>query len=271
MKRSIRVVLTILLALFLTSSVASAQQFQFQLGFKLLADQIPDIVGQPIENEWHNPENGDGLQRTTTGMMVWRKSDNWTAFTNGYWTWINGPVGLQSRLNAERFPWEGDQPAAAPPDPTPTAEDRAAEIKANLTADLTAFNDGIPPNVLQGLLEKGLTTGTTALARAVQRWYFDNLAALAGERPLVGHYVRYLRPVFAMKTWMVPNDLLEPRFLDHFAESMAASGMAASGVPPVFPPLTYEEILEKSRQPYFTEPEWSQKWPYGWGGWYLLK
>jgi hypothetical protein len=40
--------------------------------------------------------------------MVWRKADSWTAFTDGYRTWINGPFGLQQRLNTQRFPWESD-------------------------------------------------------------------------------------------------------------------------------------------------------------------
>ncbi len=78
----------------------------FKLGFATLASMIPNIVGQPVENEHFNPATGDSLQRTTTGLMVWRKADNWTAFTNGYMTWINGPYGLQSRLNTARFPWE---------------------------------------------------------------------------------------------------------------------------------------------------------------------
>ncbi len=39
---------------------------------------------------------------------MWRKADNWTAFTDGYRTWINGPNGLEQRLNSERFPWEPD-------------------------------------------------------------------------------------------------------------------------------------------------------------------
>ena len=59
-----------------------------------------------MENEHHNPENGDGLQRTTTGLMVWRKADNWTAFTNGSRTWVNGPFGVMERANTERFDWE---------------------------------------------------------------------------------------------------------------------------------------------------------------------
>lgn len=78
----------------------------FILGFRTLADLIPEIVGEPLENERHNPENGDALQQTTTGLMVWRKSDNMTSFTDGERTWVNGPLGLQERGNGERFPWE---------------------------------------------------------------------------------------------------------------------------------------------------------------------
>ncbi len=89
-----------------TAVPAPAAPPAFKLGFATLASLIPDVVGQPVENEHHNAVNGDGLQQTTKGLMVWRKADNWTAFTNGYMTWINGPFGIQSRLNADRFPWE---------------------------------------------------------------------------------------------------------------------------------------------------------------------
>lgn len=77
----------------------------YVLGFKALADLIPEIVGYPLVNEYHSA-NGDALQQTSTGLMVWRKADNWTAFTDGYRTWINGPLGLQTRLNTELFDWE---------------------------------------------------------------------------------------------------------------------------------------------------------------------
>jgi hypothetical protein len=96
--------------------VGIAQTPEFRQGFRVLADHIPHIVGEPIENEWHSPTTGDTLQRTTTGLMVWRKADNWTAFTNGYRTWINGPHGVQPRLNIERFNWESTAPTPASPD-----------------------------------------------------------------------------------------------------------------------------------------------------------
>ena len=92
------------LLLVLQPGPASAQAgCRFALGFKALAEQIPAVVGDCLEDERVNPANGDALQRTTGGLLVWRKADNWTAFTDGYRTWVNGPLGLQQRLNTERF------------------------------------------------------------------------------------------------------------------------------------------------------------------------
>jgi hypothetical protein len=83
----------------------SSSGHQFMMGFGTMASMMGDVAGQPVEDEWHGA-NGDGIQRTTIGMMVWRKADNGTAFTNGYMTWVNGPYGMQMRLNSDRFPWE---------------------------------------------------------------------------------------------------------------------------------------------------------------------
>jgi hypothetical protein len=88
-----------------TLAVANQPLFAFKLGFKALAGQVPDVVGSPIENE-HSAANGDSLQMTTNGLMVWRGADNWTAFTDGSRTWVNGPNGVQSRANDDRFSWE---------------------------------------------------------------------------------------------------------------------------------------------------------------------
>jgi hypothetical protein len=62
-------------------------------------------VGQCVENQ-HFASNGDAQQKTTGGLLAWRKADNWTAFTDGFHTWVNGPRGIQQRLNTERFAWE---------------------------------------------------------------------------------------------------------------------------------------------------------------------
>ena len=59
----------------------------FTLGFRALQEQIPEIVGDCLENEHFEASTGNTLQRTTGGLLVWRKADNWTAFTDGATTW----------------------------------------------------------------------------------------------------------------------------------------------------------------------------------------
>ncbi len=105
--------LCLLVLSLLATSHATAQTCQFRLGFKTLHDLIPDVVGDCLEDEHYNPANGDSLQRTTGGLLVWRKADNWTAFTDGATTWINGPGGLQLRPNDLRFCWEADADPSA--------------------------------------------------------------------------------------------------------------------------------------------------------------
>ena len=119
MKR-VAVLLGFALLLLLPTTVAAAG-CQFVLGFATIRDLIGhDIVGECLENE-HHGANGDTLQQTTGGLLVWRKADNWTAFTDGYRTWINGPNGLVQRLNTEHFAWEADYaPGGSIATPTPT-------------------------------------------------------------------------------------------------------------------------------------------------------
>ncbi|MCL5946618.1 MAG: hypothetical protein M1298_01145 [Chloroflexi bacterium] len=123
------VLLSTLVSLF---AITPAQAFaapscQFVLGFAVLDAMIPQQVGQCLDNEQHNPVNGDAIQHTTGGLLVWRKADNWTAFTDGYRTWINGPYGLEERLNTQRFAWEAN-PDHLPviPDPNVANTDTTA-------------------------------------------------------------------------------------------------------------------------------------------------
>src|SRR5689334_15539621 len=90
------------------SAIAQTRAWALALGFAELRSLLPEVVGACLEDEQHKPFNGDALQRTTGGLLVWRKADNWTAFTDGFATWVNGPFGLQQRLNTQRFQWEPD-------------------------------------------------------------------------------------------------------------------------------------------------------------------
>jgi hypothetical protein len=121
------ILIAILVQGFLRATPALADGCSFVLGFKALHDLIPTIVGDCLVNEHHNPSNGDGLQETAGvngkgGLLVWRKADNWTAYTDGSSTWVSGPNGLQKRGNNERFAWEANPdglPVVAGSQPAP--------------------------------------------------------------------------------------------------------------------------------------------------------
>jgi len=106
---------------------ASAQQVarscQFIRDFKRLHDLAPETIGNCISRRLFQP-NGDVLQYTANGVIVRRKADNWTAFTDGRQTFINGPRGLVSRPNGERFPWEH----SAEPSPRPEAPEGTVRL-----------------------------------------------------------------------------------------------------------------------------------------------
>jgi uncharacterized protein YkwD len=91
-----------------TTAPSTPSGCQFVLGFATMAGSIPQAVGQCTDEESHNPTNGDALQHTSGGLLVWRKADNWTAFTDGFHTWVNGPSGVQERLNTQRFTFEAN-------------------------------------------------------------------------------------------------------------------------------------------------------------------
>jgi hypothetical protein len=122
-----------------TSTTASAQVCSFNLGFKLIADQIPVVLGGCLEDEHHNAFNGDSLQQTSNGLLVWRKLDNFTAFTDGYRTWVNGPFGIQRRLNTERYEWEAAPPAIAEPIATPVPLPITMPVPTQLPTPIVSF------------------------------------------------------------------------------------------------------------------------------------
>jgi len=125
-RRLLLVLILLSIALVMATPVQAQSAPQFRNGFKALADLIPGVVGAPLEEEQIAP-NGDILQRTTGGLMVWRKADRWNSFTDGSFTWILGPYGLQKRPNTELFAWEQPTPITlappqpASPSPAPTA------------------------------------------------------------------------------------------------------------------------------------------------------
>jgi hypothetical protein len=84
----------------------------FGQGFAQLHDQIGEIMGTPIEGE-HPVADADAVQRTTTGLAVWRKGEP-PSFTDGWRTWkLELPQPVQVLASAP------PAQAAAPPQTGP--------------------------------------------------------------------------------------------------------------------------------------------------------
>ena len=167
MRNSLVALLVVGLLVALAAPVAATDDCSFVLGFATLKSLIdtaegPDTVGACLENEGFNPVLGEAHQRTGGGLMVWRKVDNWTGFTDGQRTWIHGPEGLQTRLNTELFNWERlaqlrlnaqvFEYAVGRPGGSLTV----ATISEPLTLNLALANDASSSGVL-GYLFDGLT------------------------------------------------------------------------------------------------------------------
>ncbi|HVA25566.1 MAG TPA: C39 family peptidase [Chloroflexota bacterium] len=141
------------------SAAAPAGGCRFVLGFAALQDADPSDVGTCVDNQAF-AANGDAIQHTTKGLLAWRKADNWTAFTNGYQTWLNGPGGLVKRFNDEWFEWEA-YPAET--DGVPVREDPPAppspsevSLGALIHTDQTLDNCG-PAAITEVLRYYGIT------------------------------------------------------------------------------------------------------------------
>ena len=145
------VTLSVLISSIVRPIPMEAASCEYVLGFATLDAMIPTVVGSCLEDQ-HYATNGDAQQMTSGGLLVWRKADNWTAFTDGYHTWLNGPNGLQERLNTLRFSWEADAasyppatgafPPPGPPSILPTATPAPAVASSGVT--FTSVQGGRP-------------------------------------------------------------------------------------------------------------------------------
>lgn len=90
---------------------APGQAPEFLLGLADLKARVGDPMGEPVECEHIDPDNGDVLQRTTTGLAYYRQRLNMPAFTTGVETWALSPRGRGLIL------WTGG--GVEPPESTP--------------------------------------------------------------------------------------------------------------------------------------------------------
>jgi hypothetical protein len=66
----------------------------FSFGFASLHEQLGPTMGDPIECEHADPGTGDALQRTTTGIALYRRDTNTSMFTNGQEHWALTALGM---------------------------------------------------------------------------------------------------------------------------------------------------------------------------------
>src|SRR6185295_9347749 len=87
---------------------APGQPPAFVFGIAALRDRLGQAMGSPLECEHTDPQSGDAVQHTTTGLAYYRPSINTAIFTDGesHWALSEGTVLL----------WRG--PSVTPPQPT---------------------------------------------------------------------------------------------------------------------------------------------------------
>ena len=233
------VALAIATAAWLPPPAGAQAACRFVQGFAALREQVGvATAGACTEDERHAP-NGNAEQRTTTGLFVWRKADNWTAFTDGFRTWIAGPTGLVQRLNTQRFAWEADSGApgttpVVPPPPLVRREPAAPvlawyypQFNQGWATDATnAERAGIDALVISQTTHRG-PLGNASIVRAargtpllftlgVEPQLYSSQAALVTElRRILAEDARDMqflhyrgRPVLVF--WALPRVPLEP-------------------------------------------------------------
>ncbi|MGE5617631.1 MAG: hypothetical protein ACM3US_00035 [Sphingomonadaceae bacterium] len=122
---------------------------------------------------------------------------------------------------------QGGLPAKAQ---APSVEEKAAAIKAHLLEKITAVNAEVPPERWRHI------NGTHTTYEQYRAEYLYRLAYAAKDDAVLGHYLRYMAP--ALRYFFISEDtLLGERFVDYFAQQMAATG-----VPPVVPNFTDEDF-----------------------------
>ena len=186
-----------------TGRAAAATQpaCDFVLGFEALHGMASDVIGDCQDNEQHDPSDGITRQQTSSGVLLWDKATNWTAFTDGYRTWVNSPTGLQERLSIERFDWE---PASIAVGATAEAD---TQTLGYVTAAIAAYEqDGLASTVAHYNSEVSIEGGRSLMM--VDRSSLTLLAApifrnLVGATLPQGHsLLRVVRGVTEDGLWL---------------------------------------------------------------------
>jgi hypothetical protein len=182
------------LSLPLLSTPARPEGCTFSLGFAALRHLIPHRVGRCLANARYDPRLGEVVQYTTGGVLIWRKADNWTGFTDGSRTWVLGPHGLQQRLSTQRLSWE-----ATPGDWTLTRA-RLGTVSGRVLArpctPVESLANPCPGRpVADARIDFSLATGGQTVVVASNRAGAYTARLVAGTYNVrIEHHIFYLRP-----------------------------------------------------------------------------
>ena len=122
---------------------------------QLVREVGTSVVGECVEEERTNPANGDAEQRTTRGLLVWRKADGIAAFTNGSATYYGCAEGIQRRSSGEPFAC-GLALASPVPAPAPRFGPVASPTAVPVAV---ACPNAIPWNQAKGQVGRQATVG----------------------------------------------------------------------------------------------------------------
>jgi hypothetical protein len=128
------------------------QPARFVLGFAQLKDQLGEAMGEPLECEHVNLDNGDALQQTTTGLAVYSPGSGALQFTDGWQHW--------ALIGDELVAWEGEQQPTPMPASGPSALEPGSAVRVVRTDGQGVAWRAQPDDTSR--LPSGLVEGTVA-------------------------------------------------------------------------------------------------------------
>ncbi|MCX5985134.1 MAG: trypsin-like peptidase domain-containing protein [Chloroflexi bacterium] len=148
-----------------------AAQCEIWPRFLVLAEALPDLIGNCVASEALNGETGDIEQPVDGGVLVLRSADNTPTFTDGWQTWVAGPNGIETRLNSERLAWEPGEAslavAAVAPDEAAVVPDGGTLLATRPALDVADMYAGVAPSVVKILVSDGAGSGVRVAAGIV--------------------------------------------------------------------------------------------------------
>ena len=157
------VALVVVLAVSGSIPTGLAAQCEIRPRFRVLAEALPELIGNCVAPEALNGETGDIEQPVDGGVLVLRSADNTPVFTDGWQSWVAGPNGIETRLNSERLAWEPGEAslavAAVAPDEAAVVPDGGTLLATRPALDVADMYAGVAPSVVKILVSDGTGSG----------------------------------------------------------------------------------------------------------------